>query len=676
MLQRSASVLGLLLLAAALRPCGPWYDDAHHGQREALHDVDLAQFCYALFHGEGTIASRVAAGEAEVAAAVAAEAAGDWTAAVPRWEAAFTALHGYGDMAQTARCADRLGALASGASAEDLRCYCSAVDGGDTAALDRLLAGHGALADDAALALARSDLAIGDRAGVAATLARFDADWPGSEQAEAAAFLAAHLVLETWRSGGKGADPEPARCAFAGYLARFPAGRHRADALGWLAHLRWMADRDDPEALAIYLRLFLDPDLHGLFLPTVDSLHLVFARCGSQPPPAVLADPRSAAAYLFNRSRSLDWGDTAAPGLGREALAAAARKASGVLPDLARTTLPASVLSGLATACFTAGAPDAASGLANAVLQRGPDATALYLQARILAEAGKAEEADFCFARLLLLEPADPRLADLGMRVGAAYEQQGDAVAALRTYLRVDALTDALIVADGEIAVDDLARFLAGRQELVAEAHGGEAQDRLTWLRDIAAARLARVGRLAEAMPLAGPPRRAAIARLMACEAAVAAGGTDPAAARYALAAFWYREGRAVVHVSCQWHQCFEDSLQRALDGTGDERDRAREANLLAMTTYQRARPLFLAIAADFPDSPEAPKALYSAALCDYWLCGNTYLGTSDYWQRRAQRDGLWRRGDGTMAELRGRYPAHPLATGDWAAEVRKRVGD
>lgn len=664
MAQRLVAMLILLLfLPAGVPPCGPWYDDAHHGLRDRLRDVSLAEFCYVLFHAEGTLRQRRIDGLDAVAQATVAEQAGTWDDALTAWRRAHELIDGHGDEALAERCGERILLLTGHAGHAALPDLVRARDADDADALRRLSA-------DPTLHEVASILLAGHLRFIdpveAERLLRQAIQSPVSRWIELVDYRLALLQLDRWRSDD---DAVPVRNAFNDYLAKHPDGLHRADALGWLAHLRWRHAPGNAESVAIYLRLFRDPDLHRLFVPTVDSLHMAFQIMGDVPSPEVLADPRLAAAFLYDRATRSGWESVE----DRPGLQIAARRARQLLPDLAQAELPPQVLSALASACYLAGDKESAGVIANGVLQRVPDATALYLQARMLADDGKADEAEFCWERLLLQESDQRRLAEIGMRVGAAFEAQGEMVRALRCYVRSGSDMDAEIIADGEIGVDEFMRELTGRDRWIPDVDDvSPPRDRLPWLKDLLAARLARVGRWAEALPYAQGERQLAITALRDAEEKAKDG---QAASAYALAACWYRQGKKAIVIGRHWHQYVDDSLLAALTG-GSDQDRAREANLLAMTAQYRARPLFLAIAERFPDSPEAAKALYSAALCDYWLCGNTALGFCAYWQERSTRDGYWRRGDLLIQQLMERYPDDPLARGTWAQAVRKRLGE
>ena len=79
------------------------------------------------------------------------------------------------------------------------------------------------------------------------------------------------------------------------------------------------------------------------------------------------------------------------------------------------------------------------------------------------------------------------------------------------------------------------------------------------------------------------------------------------------------------------------------------------------MTTYHRAYPLFMEVADRYPESPDAPACLYAAALCRYWLCGQTYLHDSAYWLQRSTAEDYAGQGDELLRRLARLYPDHPL---------------
>ncbi len=114
----------------------------------------------------------------------------------------------------------------------------------------------------------------------------------------------------------------------------------------------------------------------------------------------------------------------------------------------------------------------------------------------------------------------------------------------------------------------------------------------------------------------------------------------------------------------------FADNLISPMEGTNKEK-RFDKANLLL-----RAEEYFKMVFTKYPKSPEAPKALYSAALCRLWLTSyhqyHTYpkrykpdnsLIPLDYNNSPLKKD--VEIAQGYIEQLRKRYPNHPLSKED-----------
>jgi hypothetical protein len=233
---------------------------------------------------------------------------------------------------------------------------------------------------------------------------------------------------------------------------------------------------------------------------------------------------------------------------------------------------------------------------------------------------------------------------------------------------------DVAILADGAMPLAALAGLVAGGGPFTAvidqpadgPAQGKAGFDFLPMLRARLATRLVRADRAPEALALFDGELRGLCAGLISLQDGLQAATPEQRADRlYALAAFWYDPGRKLVFRDRWWHQ-WAYRTHFGYGGAarpGHDADCARfGADLEAMTVYARAYPLFLEIADRFPADAHAPDALYKAALCRYWLTGQTYLQACPWWEARAKRDGFWAQGDALLRRLRHDYPDHPLA--------------
>jgi hypothetical protein len=89
------------------------------------------------------------------------------------------------------------------------------------------------------------------------------------------------------------------------------------------------------------------------------------------------------------------------------------------------------------------------------------------------------------------------------------------------------------------------------------------------------------------------------------------------------------------------------------------------------MSKYYRALPYFKEVYEKYPNSPEAPKALYSAALCYYWMSGRS--GYRGYIDMLAKRENYWQKGDALMLRIAWEYPNHELATSKKVLELLEK---
>jgi hypothetical protein len=181
--------------------------------------------------------------------------------------------------------------------------------------------------------------------------------------------------------------------------------------------------------------------------------------------------------------------------------------------------------------------------------------------------------------------------------------------------------------------------------------------DYLPELRRRLATRLVRAGRASEAMPLFEGELRGLCAGLLALEKDLDAATEEQRGDRlYALASFWYDQGKKLVFIDRYWHQWAGPSAD-------NETARMRYlAEMDSMSVYHRAYPLYLELADKYPDDPHAPEALYKAALCKYWPTGQTYLKSAWCWEERARNEGYWGQGNALLRRLAETYPTHQLA--------------
>lgn len=672
-------LIALLLLAGTALACGPFFDDAHHGQEERLL-LRLEPWCWRLLHPGGDHRAQVLAFRQAVEEARRAEGAGGCAAATAAWRRAAGLDCGSAHRPWLDPVGERL-ALAALAlpDAEALRL---------AAALDQPVAAQGELpaalveaaaGDGPAAALAADAILVRLFAAGRCDEAEERLDNPGALAAADAAWFAACLPVARAlaRRSALVADPAAVLAGLDAWCRGNPGHARLAATRGWMAMvlhhhpaLAWDGASGVEAAARIYAGLLADPAAARLFTPVVGSLRLSFRLLRPRPPAWVLADRRLAALWAYHAVSDRDrraGGD--GPAVGAEALAAAA----AILAERPEAVEPLLALA-LAHACQVAG--DARTGLALARRADGTGPEVLALGCRLACDAGDAAGAGRWLERLAAADPGHPLLRDLHLRLGNLHERAGDAARALALYCRGNSALDVEICADGEIAPADLAALVDGGEDLRARA----ADTGAVWLearppgfdwrgelRQILGIRLARRGRWAQARPLLDPQRAVLVDRLLDLEAA--ARPQDPAA-RLALALFWYEQGRPLLFRSRHWHQWAFGPWGRAWarfraeggDPAEQARWRRRGEEVEAMSAYQRAFPLFVAVADGFPDDPRAATALWYAAHCRWWPCGPTYLGVSDYWLAVAQEQGYWAQGEALLRRLAAEHPGHPLA--------------
>ncbi|MDA3962805.1 MAG: hypothetical protein PF961_18630 [Planctomycetota bacterium] len=479
------------------------------------------------------------------------------------------------------------------------------------------------------------------------------------------AYLQALLTVNQHRRYG--ADAELARTALDTYLKAWPQGAWRADAIGWQAYLV-CRHQGSAAAVALYRQLVSDPQLRSGFLLGLDSLRIVLRRLRPKPPPVVRDDPALMTLFLLQWYRDTGAWPELAHGQG-DMLAVFQQADELVLAHDADDR----VLIELALLHLSAGDAAGAQAL-HSHLGTEPllDARQGYLYLRSLAASGDARTAAEALPRYHELHPSAPDMRDLCLRIGAAFEDEHDYQQALVHYVRGNSWLDVAILCDGIMPVEDLRRFLDSTPELrgwANDSHSGWGQhpqsdyDYAPELRLRLGVRLTRLGRAQEALAYLDRDRAANVRTLLALERAADQREAGPTEV-YDLAAFVYHRGAELLVYDRYWHQW---AARGALTGTSPEAVLAR-AELERMTPYTRARDLFAGIARDWPHSPEAPRALYSAALCDFWLCqpSKALGGHNWWWQQRAKDEAYWDHGLTRLRDLRRRYPEHPLCRGAW----------
>jgi TolA-binding protein len=667
--------------SSAALACGPTYFDAHHGHRDFLLGHRAYTFYYFLYYPNDTTRNRVLRGRKAFEKAEKHEIRREYTEALKLYREALRELNGFSTDYERIRSAqdraDLLGSLKTGDDYALIRSYLTARDRKQANVLRGLVDKECFVSDNAAYALAVL-------AKDADTFAGFSKKYPGSEKCDAAAYRTARCMMDT--------DKKKALAMYAKYLEDYPEGTYRAEAMGWQAYLiprvedhleegeRWQ------KALKIYLRIIGDRSLHSMFRAAVHSLD--YGKLHGNIPPEAVENPNHLSGLVFamNRGGRHYW--RRRPGFPKETFEKVLKLARDRLNRRHLLAMPPDTLGKLSRSYFLLRDPKSAERIARLALQKGGDSLALYVLGRMHAEEGKPSKAESYFGKLARRDARYKGIADLGLRIGAAYEKKGRMKDALRMYMRVGSKMDVDLLTDGEMSTGDLADFT--RVHLTLEPVGGSehgwswngrwnservVRDLMPYLRARLGVRYAREGQLEKAVRYldAEKERKDVVAKLIELEAAVAkAGEGEKPSAIYALGAYWYHHGRRAVYNGSSWQRFYVRIPYRASEEDWKKLEKdpdwpRREKALVGMNNYMHALPYFLEVAKKYPDSPEAPKALYSAALCYYWSSGCTrYMY---YWPKRAKRDGFMQKGNELMLQIPEKYPDHELARSEWVRE-------
>jgi tetratricopeptide (TPR) repeat protein len=686
MMARTALVCVLLLMPALGRPCGPYFDNAHHGFEEGLlcsHLEDLYLGLHGLAANRYELRQRIQAAwnEAEKA-----EAAKSWSLAREAWQRCLPGL----DRQRLRPVRDRIDLLplvGTTITATEWRNYRMALDHGKPEDLERFTVG----AKPVLVAAARTSLAWAalQEGRVEAAVQQLDAAVriaPASIKSDEIDFL--HAIAPVFagiKRGGSIAAPREALEGIAAWMAGHPHSPWLCHARGWQAYVlyhhrsvAWKGDNDGLHAaVRIWQSLLDDVPSRELFIPAVESLRLAYRRLRPTPPAWMVADPRHAVAVVWHAIT-----DRLPEEADRIAMLAIGEQQVLALPD---ERLAGPVLQALAETWYRVGRRAAALDLADRAFKRNPTVSSRALLIRLNIDQGRPETAETLMTGMAIDRPE--LVGDALRRLGGAWEKKREWAKALAAYTRANSTLDVFILTDGEMPLDhflSLVRTATACTSSIAEPGGWGTDNReagyewLPELRHRLGRRLVRAGRVAEALEFLDPPCRALAERLLELNRDLDAAPPAQRADRlHDLANFWYDEGKKLVFNDRYWHQ-WAFGLYAPPDQAGGEpspeqlSERRRcIAELESMTVYLKALPLFLEIADRYADHPRAPEALFKAAHCRYWLCGQSYLKTCRYWLEQSRREDFWGQGDALLRRLAERYPQHALASD---AKVRRAV--
>ena len=413
MIGRVVAVFLLMLVLPLALPCGPFFNDAHHGLLRDPLEGSLERFYARLLRPGDDLDTSVAASRTAAALAEEAEQAGKWQEAHAAWQ---TALLGMGFDAEAVHAwhirfvRDRLDLLplvGQSLTLADWWRYREACGDlgrnhtkGREAVRDSLLALAGD-ANDVLGAAALTTLAwqelrtrrIDEALAHLATAAARSA--PGSVKADEISYLTAIAPLFAHLdSDGHVDDPSACVAAIHRWLDRHPDSPWHSHARSWLAGLLYrQRDADFGEAkdglhaaVRIWQELLTTGKNVESFTSAVESLRLAYRKLRPTPPAWVVADPRHAAAFAWHALTDERSGPS------RDAVLTAVEP---TLVHLADGDADPTILLSLARTWFVAGRPVIALPLARRSLALNGTPDARYLVARLCAETGDPSRVSF-----------------------------------------------------------------------------------------------------------------------------------------------------------------------------------------------------------------------------------------------------------------------------------------
>lgn len=644
--------------------CGPAYYDAHHGYDDYLDEYWIFKYYYKLYFPNDTRSDRYKRGEKAYESAVSHEKNGDLDKALKAHQEVLKEFNGFTmgwylirrgmEYHETINwLQDKVDLLTNRDNPENitlLKEYFEARDAKDDIALTRIAESGTLMSDSAAFVVAK------------------------------------HKMKD---------DPS----LLDKYLEKYPDGRYRAEALGWKAHCMIRFDDVRPkreryiDANKIYLKIIENPELHTMFRPAVESL--IFRSFYDNPPKELLDNPVYVTGLVQSMIRSRRYWDDNSYEYKHGNIDDIIKTTKNAFGDRQINALSPDSAEKLAVAFCRLNEKDLTRKCALKALAGRRSALTLYLLGRLAAEKGNVEAAEKMLNEIASEFPAFRGLKELGLRIGSLHEKNQNIKAALRIYIRIGSMEDCRIITDGDISLKEMRSFMEENPEIKIEpalakrawriadsyllSDETKRDDIRTFLNKRLGIMYAREGDLKAAIPcFAGYKERAEAAeKILQCEEKLKAANENTRdSALYALGAAWYHDGHKVLFNGTSWLDyhfgwCNRWNKEIQWEKLKKEPWKSREEIAVSMNRHYRALPYFLEVIGKYPDSPEAPKALYSAALCYYWSCGKS--GYRSYFSPRAERDKFWEKGDTLMKRIHAEYSEHPLAKSEWVLKVLKK---
>ena len=565
--------------------------------------------------------------------------------------------------------------------------------------------GAGFLRAHALYALASVRYSAGDSAAAGVLYRRLAIEFPHAAKREAALIMAIRCVLGVVPSANRAPEtwaavwPSPAalkrgRELLHEFLAQYPRSRFRSNALGWQGRCE-MASGRIPEAFCIYLRqLAAAPTIYDS-LSAIGSISYVRGRITAADARRfsrlLIANPDLIVPYLDYRLYHC--GQSAPTDFAH--LSRLGETLAGLRP---RPAIPMPILVRLAQVNYKAGRYRPCAVWAQRALDvpagRGGEFQrdyAYYLRGAARHRLGNLSGALADFSRVYRHYPRSFLRPAARENLAILYEERGDLGSALEHYLGLGYEGDTAFLLDARMSIAEIVRFL--------DEHPRHPQRALVryslGIRCLRAGRLDQAERALRSLP-AGRGKELAISKGAFDDEAVEHQLRDPlkavadlrrlrtairrapqdnrrAEALYALASYYYDNRNLLLYNVALWKgmraSLFDFCWNTDHATQGD--DGASQRHHYEHECVNCARLICLEIAARYPRSPAAPKALYRAG-----CCARRLADFSHWWRAENKRHDFWKESERSMRRVAARYPQHPLAANarKYAAVFRREA--
>lgn len=466
------------------------------------------------------------------------------------------------------------------------------------------------------------------------------------------------------------------RSALQKLLSAFPTTRFRASALGWLGRCDYVMGRYDA-ALADYLKqLNASKSIQAQTL-SLSSIRTTSSKLTAEQASRFGADlrknPDLLPAYLDYRLFH-----TSAKASDLQALTNLAREVIQAKPN---AKLSSAILARLAEISYLGGNFAEAITWSNRALgERGPAGIDLarYVRGGASSKLGDKDKALSDFEQLVLEFPKSYLVDSAKENLALLYEGKGEFGKALDLYFDLNYQADAAYLLDARMSLADLQKFLDGHRQspkvdlirftigmhLLRADNFDLAKEAFEGIESKQLRQLAGYGDPEQFAYLGGMDQLQnpfkTIMELEALHKAVSEGRTDneKAAALYAVASYFYEHRNLLLYNAAAWQgsrQLLGYSWNEKVATSSD--DEAVTNSTLIQECLNRCKELCLELAATFPKSPTAPRAIYRAA-----CCARRLASFNSWWRNYNKKRNQWNESISLMKRLAADYPTDPLA--------------